>query len=183
MRSALAALLSLPLLLAPRVATAGDCPAHPVTLMEVEVVSCAPLDAANAPRVVDFEGLLRGSGMTRAALDKEVAGLVAQKAAVLLEVHVARTRLIQVDGRIKRGTDPLADSWAEAKDSATRWLVYRTPDAGVCTRLAPKSKPTLAHFTDCSCDTGPQGWCAVNRDAFVAEVPARLSRFVAREDP
>ena len=71
--------------------------------------------------------------------------------------------------------EPVAEDWKP--EVRSRWLVLRTKDAGACTRLTSKKPAMLAHPTDCSCDAGPSGWCAVDGESIVSEVPPQLSRF------
>ena len=163
------------LLVSSSAAVAGDCPSHPVTLVEFEVVSCARLDAANASHVVPFERLMRSRGVTKDYLDAQVAAVVAENAAVLLEVKTRRSRTIQVDDIRRWEMKPEAEAWKA--DAGDGWLVLRTKDPDACKRFKPKAAVVLAHPTDCSCDTGPTGWCAVSRDSIVMDVPADLAKF------
>lgn len=161
------ALLSCVVLAASVPAFAGDCPVHPMTLIDVTVVSCAPLSAANASNVVP--------GQPKGPLSAEVAQVVAEHGAVVLEVKTHRTRTIHIDGpRLKR-RKPKAEAWAPQQDA--RWLLLRTGDADVCTRFPPQARTVIAHPTDCGCDTGPHGWCALDQSAMVTEVPANLASF------
>jgi hypothetical protein len=167
--------LSSALLLASSAAVAGDCPSHPVTLIELQVVSCARFDAASAGHVVPFDRLMRNNGMKKEAVDAQVAAAVAEHPAVVLEVKTRRSRTIQIDGRDRGPMKPEAEEWKTYEGN--RWLVLRTGDADACKRFGPKATAVVAHPTDCSCDTGPHGWCAVDREAIVTEVPAELASF------
>lgn len=161
------ALLSCVVLAASVPAFAGDCPVHPMTLIDATVVSCAPLSAANASKVVP--------GQPKGPLSAEVTQVVAERGAVVLEVQTHRTRTIHIDGPgLKRGK-PKAEAWAPQQD--TRWLLLRTGDADVCKRFPAKARTVFAHPTDCGCDTGPIGWCALDLGAMVGEVPANLASF------
>ncbi len=154
---------------------AGDCAVHPETLIDLDIVSCAPLTAANAIHVAVSDGAAHGKALSP-ALHKEFAKLVAEHAAVVLQVKTRRTRTIQIDSPRRVPMAPAAEAWKPLVES--RWLVFRTTDAAaVCTRFPAKKRVVLAHPTDCGCDTGPHDWCAVAHSAMVGEVPANLVPF------
>ena len=152
-------------------ARAGDCETHPFTLIDLDVVSCKPLDASNARHVVRVE---QYRPVEKAYIDAQVAKVVAD-GPMLIRANVHRTRTIVVDSQTRVIDEPEAEDWKS--DVRSRWLLLRTKDSNACTQVTSKKRTVLAHFTDCSCDTGPTGWCVVDGEAIVDSVPEDLVKF------
>jgi hypothetical protein len=150
-------------LLTATAADAGDCFVHPVTLIEFEIVSCAPLDEANAKNVFQSLDLVRpwssaNDARARSFLDEQIATVVAEHDAIVIEAKIVRTR-----------------TWKPVVEH--RWLLQRARGAGGCKRFTPNTTTVLAHPTECDCDTGKERWCAVREKSIVVDVHPWLTKF------
>jgi hypothetical protein len=167
-------------LLTATAADAGDCVVHPVTLIEFEIVSCAPLDEANAKNVFQSLDLVRpwpsaNDARARSFLDEQIATVVGEHDAIVIEAKNVRTRTIDVDSPRTRVTGPRAEPWKPVVEH--RWLLQRTRGAGGCKRFTPNTTTVLAHPTECDCDSGKEGWCAVREESIVVDVHPRFTEF------
>jgi|SRR5215471_3784994 len=162
-----------------RAAGAGDCLVHPVTLIEFEILSCAPLDEVNAKNVFQSLDLVRpwpsaNDARAKSFLDHQIATVVAGHDAIVIEAKIIRTRTIDTDSPRTRRTGPRAEPWKPVVEH--RWLLQRTRESGGCKRFTPNTTTVLAHPTECGCDTGREGWCAVREGSIVIDVHPMLAK-------
>jgi hypothetical protein len=157
-------------------ADAGDCVEHPVTLIELEILSCAPLDEVNAKNVFQsLEQFSANDERAKSFLDKQIATVVAGHGAIVIEAKTVRTRTIDLDSPRTRRNGPRAGRWRPIVEH--RWLLQRTREAASCNRFTPNATTVLAQPTQCDCDTGREGWCAVRQESIVVDVSPQLAKF------
>jgi hypothetical protein len=177
----------------PGIIWAGDCPpGRPQVLAEIEVIACAPLDAKNVETVSRaIRSRERSSSDTRAAPGQPSAlraEVVAHKRGVVIEATVKRVRNLQVN--LVDRANAVASAWTPAPNNASVHFFYprqsatpadaAAPEAVTCERLHRTPIVAVMLSGSCECDTGPgpQGYCVIDEDAYVYDVPADYARYV-----
>jgi hypothetical protein len=173
--------------------SAGGCrPDRPRVLAEIEVTSCAPLDAQNAGKVSRAIRLReQTSSLVKPAAPGQPSSLRAEVAAhkrgVVIEAKVNRARDLQVD--LFNRASVVASAWEPSRDSASVHFFYpRQAEAGAdtgsseaeaCERFRRTPVVAVMLSASCECDTGPgpQGYCVIDEGAHVYDVPPEYTRY------